>query len=148
MKTWIRTTLHRLAAKMIEPLRPAAVFNAGLFTLFWGLWTANPFWQVFNDDRVYRGLSELFPEWFWGVIAILSGTCMLLGLFVKSYKMLLSSSAVAGWFWTTVGIFLIIEQWRSPLCLVALMATASNALIYLNLRINKSKLGLKGSRLP
>ena len=50
----------------LSRLTPRRYPYLGIYTILWGLWVANPFWDVFSTAPLYSQLSSIAPEVFWG----------------------------------------------------------------------------------
>lgn len=139
----MRTALSRLAAQLIQPLRPLAIIVLGVYTLVWGIWVIEPAWNAIGHGQVFKVMSSLFPEYVWGTLGILIGIVLLFGLIIKSYQVLVVGSTLSGWFWGLITLLLFFGDWHSVLGWTALVFAIHASFIYLNIKINRDIVGLK-----
>ena len=135
-----RRGIARLAEALLLPINPAVAVLLGVYTCLWGIWVANPFWEVFIEEEVYRELSQvafiLPAEVFWGGIAIFCGAVIIYGAVRRSYKSLVTGASVAGWHWFMISIFYFLGDPTATGGLTALMLSVYGAFLWLNVRIN------------
>lgn len=108
----------------------------GAYTFLWGLWVANPFWNVFSKAELYGVLATIAPEVFWGCLAIVVGITVMFGAWKRSYKALVRGAVIAGWHWLMIAIFYFLGDFFSTGGITSLTFAVYAAFLYLNLRVN------------
>lgn len=127
---------RRLGREVLQPINTAAVIILGVFTVLWGLWVFSPFWDVFNRAVVYH-YFQILPEYFWGSVAIASGTAMIYGVLRNSYRSLTMGSMVGFLHWFVIMAFFFAGDWQNTGGVTYLMIAVYCGYIWLNLRVNK-----------
>lgn len=127
---------EKLAQALLLPINPAAVIILGIYTVVWGLWVANPFWDVFHHAHLYAKMATFMPEWVWGILAISMGVITIYGAVKRHYPALVRGAATSGFFWLVVSIFYFAADWASTGGITALVFAVYAAFIYLNIRVN------------
>lgn len=110
--------------------------------MLWGAWVANPWWGVFGESPVFQVMQSLMSEWTWGLVALAFGVILIVGIAQRSYCKLIIGSVLTGWFWSILSIYYFVGDWKSPAGLTAMMFACQSLFMYLNLKINKNRLGL------
>jgi hypothetical protein len=131
-----KTKKESLATVLLRPLNPALIIILGVYTIVWGLWVANPFWEVFSSAELYGALSHIAPEWFWGCLAITAGTVTVYGAVKRHYGPLTRGAQIAGWHWLMISIFYFIGDPLNTGGITALFLAFYGAVVYLNIRVN------------
>jgi hypothetical protein len=109
----------------------------GVYTFLWGLYLINPFWTVFDQAPIYSWLSSVAPETFWGGLAMVVGTFMIVGVMKHTYQAL-TLGAFVGWVhWGAISTGYFLGDWQNTGGLTSAMIAFYCAFVYLNLRINK-----------
>lgn len=127
---------EKLAKALLLPINPAAVILLGIYTVVWGLWVANPFWNVFERADLYMSLANIAPEYLWGLLAIACGTLTIYGAVKRNYGPLVRGAASSGWHWFMISIFYFAADPLSTGGITALIFAVYAAFIYLNIRVN------------
>lgn len=127
---------EKLAKALLLPINPAAVILLGIYTVLWGLWVANPFWEVFKQAELYGVLATVAPEPFWGCLAIFCGLVTCYGAYKRRYRPLVNGSATAGWHWLMISIFYFLGDPLNTGGITALIFAIYAAFVYLNIRVN------------
>ena len=126
----------RLADTLLKPLNPSIIIILGLYTLVWGFWLISPFWSVFDRASLYKSMSEMGPEWGWGLVAILSGLVIIRGATKPSYSNLIAGSSVSFGHWFIISIFYFMGDWQNTGGITSAAFSAYSAIIYLNIKVN------------
>lgn len=121
---------------MLRPLNPVPVLVLGLYTILWGLWIVNPFWEVFTQADIYSAMTQLGGEYFWGSIAVLAGTVTVYGAIKGRPPYLFYGASTAGWHWFTIAIMYFMGDWQNTGGITSLMLAVWAACIYLNVKVN------------
>lgn len=122
---------------MFRPINKAAISIMGVFTLLWGFWVANPFWDVFTTAPLFHFMAALAPEWVWGGAALIVGMIMMYGIIKMSYRSLLRGAQVGFYFWIFASINFFLGDWQNTGGITLFMIAFYCAYITLNLAINK-----------
>lgn len=125
------------------PLNKASTILMAAYTLLWGIWLASPFWDVFTRAPLYSALSAVFPEYAWGIIAILCGLATTWGVLHQSARSLAIGAYVGFIHWLVISGGYFIGDWQNTGGITALTIALYSALIYLNLRVNRDNLPLE-----
>lgn len=118
-----------------KPINPAAILIMAVYTLLWGFWIGNPFWDVFHTSGIYN-IMRVFPEWLWGVTAWLSGLAMLRGVLLRSIDALTLGAFIGFLHWMVIATLYLLGNWQNTGGITSLMIGVYCAYIYLNLRLN------------
>ena len=127
---------EKLASALLRPINPAAVVLLGVYTVVWGFWVANPFWNVFGQAELYGVLATVAPEVFWGSLAIACGLVTCYGAVRRRYKPLVRGAMVAGWHWMMISIFYFMGDPLNTGGITSLTFAVYAAFVFLNLRVN------------
>lgn len=119
-----------------KPINTAAISLMAVYTILWGFWVGNPFWDVFEQSTMYDKMSVAFPEAAWGTFALLIGIGMLLGVVVNSKRSLSWGSFVGFMHWLVISGLYVWSDWQNTAGLTGLMVAVYCAYIYLNIKIN------------
>jgi len=136
------TKSEKLAARLLMPINTSAILLLGVYTIVWGFWVGNPFWDVFTYSDLYRQMAVMAPEWVWGMVGMLTGGVTCWGVLRPSYYSLLTGAAVVGLFWLMITFLYFFGAWQSTGGPTALLLTIYGFFIYLNIKVNKSRLGM------
>jgi len=126
---------ERLAEAMLRPINPAAIILLGVFTLIWGLWVGNPFWEVFPTAKMFSFMS-LAPEAVWGVMALSAGTIISHGAITRKPGALILGAQTGGFFWLLVSLMYFVGDWMNTGGIMTLLLSVYSMFIYLNLKVN------------
>lgn len=127
---------EKLAKALLLPINPAAVIILGVYTVVWGLWVANPIWNVFEHAKLFVEMSHVAPEWAWGLLAISMGCITIYGAVKRYYAALVRGAASSGFFWLVVAVFYFAGDWANTGGITALVFAVYAFFIYLNIRVN------------
>lgn len=127
---------EKLAKALLLPINPAAVILLGIYTIVWGIWVANPFWDVFARAGLYHVMATVAPEWAWGVLAVFVGCVTTYGAVKRYYEALTRGAAAAGWFWLMIAIFYFMGDFFSTGGITSLCFAVYSGFIYCNIRVN------------
>lgn len=125
-----------LLAALTKPINTAAISLMAFYTMLWGVWVGNPFWDVFEQSMMYDKMSVAFPEAVWGAFAFVIGTGMLLGVVVNSKKSLSLGSFAGFMHWLVISGLYVWSDWQNTAGLTGFMVAVYCAYIYLNIKIN------------
>lgn len=135
------TRRRRFWIDFLKPVNLALSFLLGLFTMLWGVWVGNPFWDVFGRAPLYNFMS-FFPEWSWGVVAILAGLTIVYGAWHPSYLAITRGSWVGTIYWLLVSIMFFLGDWQNTGGITAATLAILSAFIWVNLRVNEENFAL------
>lgn len=130
------TRRERFAEALLRPVNKAAIVLLGVYTVLWGLWVANPFWDAFQSAQLFNHLGMIAPEAFWGVLAIFCGLVTIRGAWKRSYRALVMGAGVVGWHWLMIATFYFMGDWTNTGGITSLTFAVYAAYIYLNIRVN------------
>jgi hypothetical protein len=125
---------------MTQPINTSAALIMSLYTFVWGLYVANPFWEVFDSAPVYSTLDKLAPEWFWGCFAIAVGFSMTIGIIRHTYKTLTHAAFGGFLHWAIISLGYFAGDWQNTGGLTAFMVAFYCGFVYLNLQVNKDNI--------
>lgn len=125
-----------MAKALLLPINPAAVILLGIYTVMWGFWVANPFWNVFGQAQLYGVLAQVAPEAFWGCLAIVCGFVTIYGAVKRRYGPLVRGAVFSGWHWSMISIFYFLGDPLNTGGITALIFAVYAAFVYLNIRVN------------
>lgn len=126
---------EKLANAMLKPINPAMIVLLGVFTIVWGFWVGNPFWDVFPHATLYSAMVFM-SEGSWGLIATAAGIIICHGAFTRKVGALILGAATGGVFWMVVSLMFFIGDWMNTGGITALTISIYCACIYLNLKVN------------
>lgn len=132
----IKKSLKVLSQDILRPINTAAIMIMGVYTVFWGLWVASPFWDVFSRAPVYHYFMIL-PETFWGIVAITAGVIMVYGVLERSYHSLTTGSMIGFLHWLVISVFFLVGDWQNTGWVTYTMITVYCAFVWLNIRVNR-----------
>lgn len=137
------TLAVRARQTLLVPINPAYTLIVGVYTLVWGFWLSNPFWEVFTQAPLYGALSAVLPEVYWGLFAMLCGGIMIWGVAKHSYESL-TKGAYAGFLhWLVIAGGYFVGDWQNTGGITSLAIALYCGLVYLNLRVNRDNLRLE-----
>lgn len=135
--TFLDARAIKFRKALMQPINTSAAIILGLYTFVWGVWVANPIWSVFETAEVYATLMSIFPEYAWGLIAIICGSFMVYGCVSSKYKHLVRGSFVGAIHWLVIGICYFLGDWHHTGGITAIMIAVYCSFVYLNLRVNR-----------
>lgn len=130
------TRQEKLAMALLKPINTSAIVILGVYTFIWGLWVCNPFWSVFSQAPLYDAMGALLPEYFWGLLAVVTGVLTIYGSVKRSYATLITGAFASGWFWTIIAIFYFLGDFMNTGGITSATFAIYSGFIYLNIRIN------------
>ena len=138
------TKTEKLARALLLPINPAVVVLLGIYTIVWGFWVANPFWDVFGQAALYSAMANVgfltalgIPaEPFWGILAILCGTVTTYGAIKRRYRSLVLGATVIGWHWFMICILYFMGDPLNTGGITALLMAVYGAFLWVNIRVN------------
>jgi hypothetical protein len=131
--------LNGLKAAMMKPINTSAVIILGVYTTVWGLWVATPLWDVFGTADLYSYMSQLAPELFWGLAAVVAGVVIVWGVIRNSYRSLIIGSWIGFMHWFLISALYFFGDWQNTGGITALAIGIYSAFVYLNLKVNHKK---------
>lgn len=132
----MKNHLERWADSMLRPINTNIISLLGFSTILWGVWIANPFWSVFNKSAVFDPM-HFFPEWSWGVLAVIIGVLTLRGAFKPSYSNLHTGSFAAAVHWLIITMAWVIGDWQNPAFILSFTFCIYAAFVCLNINVNR-----------
>lgn len=129
--------LDAVKEAMFRPINAAAISILGIFSTLWGIWVANPFWDVFTQAQIFESMRWIMPEWTWGLTAFAVGATMVYGVYKKSYLSLRNGALAGFYFWLFGSINFFVGDWRNTGGITLLMIAFYCGYVALNLRINR-----------
>lgn len=132
------TRTEKIAVSILRPINPSLIIVLAIYTIFWGLWLANPFTHVFGAAAIYSAMSALLPEVVWGGIAIASGLLIMRGALKPSFSNLQIGAFVGFFHWFIIGILYLMGDWINTGGITALTFAIYSAIIWVNIKLNRS----------
>lgn len=133
--------LEKLAVKLRHilsiPVNSAIALITGLYTLLWGLWVINPFWDVFSRASLFHALNTVMPEVGWGAVALVTGLFMVWGVTKHSWKSLSWGSFAGFTHWLVISGGYFVGDWQNTGGITSLVLAVYCGYIYLNLRVSR-----------
>ena len=130
--------IEKFKQSMFRPLNRSAISIMGVFSILWGIWVGNPWWSVFDRAQVFSFMTVFFPEWAWGIIAIIVGLVMMYGVAKDSYHALKNGALAGFYFWLFASINFFVGDWQNTGGITLLMIAIYCGYVALNTFINKS----------
>ncbi len=131
-----------LAERLARPINPASQIFFAIYTIIWGGFVLSPLWDVFSQAPIYRQMSNIAPEAFWGSVALICGSMMLWGVLKNSIKSLTVGAFIGFTHWLVISMAFVYSDWQNPGWLGSSMVCLLCGYIYLNMRLNKNKFAL------
>lgn len=122
---------------MFRPINKAASAILGLFSILWGFWVGNPWWEVFTQAEIFHVMEWVMPEWLWGVTAFLVGVSMLFGLIRSHFNFLVGGCYLGFYFWTFASTCFFLGDWKNTGGITLAMIALYSGYVALNLSINR-----------
>jgi hypothetical protein len=139
----MRERLEVLAKGLLAPVNPYFTALLGVFTFLWGLFVLCPTWDVFFRAGVYSKALGIAPEWAWGAWATVCGACILIAVYRGPIRLFTASLGFAIWHWATVAGMLWWGDWQNTAGLTYSLIGCYAIIMYLNIRVNFHKKGVK-----
>ena len=135
----------KIVSDLLRPINTSGIILLGVFSVIWGLWVANPFWNVFDRAQVYEALAYA-PEWAWGVGSVIVGIAMLAGVFFNSYESLTRGAKAGFYYWLIVSVLFFVGDWQNTAGLAYLLVTVYCAFVWVNIRVNRHNYNFREDR--
>lgn len=127
----------RFIRDVLQPINTAAISIMGVYTILWGIWVANPWWNTFERAQAFEIMALVAPEYIWGLVAISVGIIIMRGTIKQSYNALTRGALFGFLQWITVSGFFFFGDWQNTGGITYLMLAVYCGFIWLNLRVNK-----------
>lgn len=132
---------------LLLPINPAVVVLLGIYTMLWGFWVANPWWDVFDRAPLYDDMQNAAfiqwiaaagvpPEVFWGGVALTCGALITHGAIKRSYNSLVRGAIIAFFHWGLISLFYFMGDWQNTGGITAGLMGIYGAFLYVNIRVN------------
>ena len=105
--------------RLAEPTNPITPLLHGLMTTIYGIWVMIPSWNAYGKSHVYRLVTQVAPEVFWGALATTVGLVMIYGVLKFSPRWLKISAGVGVWFWSMFFTLSVFGDYQSTICVFA-----------------------------
>src|SRR5438128_2073158 len=132
----------KLTRALLKPINTSAIVLLGVYTVAWGFWIGNPFWNEFAIEPSLRVLSSFAPEFIWGLVALIAGAVIVYGVLKPSYENLTRGALCGFIYWVVMATLEFVSNWQSVGGITALLFGLYAAYIYVNIRVNKVRMGL------
>jgi hypothetical protein len=121
---------------LLSPLQRSSIVALGIYTFFWGLWVAAPWWSVFDQAELFSTMGLIAPEVFWGGLAVACGASIIISAW-KMFPRGVMDAAVITWaHWLMIAIFYFVGDWQNTGGITSLSIAIYAAFIYLNIKVN------------
>lgn len=130
----LRRAWESLATALARPINKVAAVVLSIYTFLWGVWIANPFWDVFGNAHVYDWLSGVAPEEYWGSMAMAVGAIMTYGVIRGSRNSLTIGAFVGFIYWLIIAMGYFAGDWKNTGGITSSAMALYCAAIYLNIR--------------
>ena len=128
---------EKVALSLLKPINPSLIIILGVYTVVWGLWILNPFWDVFASAPLYSQMAHIANEYVWGGIAITAGLIITRGATKPSYSNIQIGAIVAFFHWFTISILYFVGDWMNTGGITALMLAVYSGIVWLNIKVNR-----------
>jgi hypothetical protein len=128
---------------LMRPINTASTIIISAYTILWGCWIVNPFWNIFDHSPLYSWMQSVAPEGYWGGQAILVGVAITYGVLRNSYRSLTCGAFIGFLHWLLISVGYFIADWQNTGGVTSLMISVYCAFVYLNIRINRHNLPFK-----
>jgi hypothetical protein len=130
----LKRAWQELATALSKPINKVAAVVLSVYTFLWGLWIANPFWDVFEKSAIYSWLNGVAPETFWGILAMIVGGVMTYGVIRGSINSLTIGAFVGFIHWLVIAMGYFVGDWKNTGGITSSAMALYCAAIYLNIR--------------
>lgn len=130
------TKTEKLAQSLLKPINPSVIIVLGIYTIVWGLWIFNPFWDVFTVSPLYSTMAGIGSEYIWGMIAIVSGIIICRGAVVPEFNNIQLGSLIGFFHWLVISTLYFIADWHSTAGLSAAAFAIYSGLVWVNTKVN------------
>lgn len=131
------TNKEKIQVALMRPVNPSFIVILGIYTVVWGMWIINPFWNVFTSAPLYSAMGAAAPEYVWGGIAIVAGTITTYGALKPSYTNLHLGAFVAALHWLAISMMYFIGDWINTGGITALCFAVYAGIVWVNIKVNK-----------
>jgi hypothetical protein len=131
----LRRAWRELELLVSRPINRFTAATLSVYTILWGFWLSNPFWQVFNQAALYDWMAEVASETVWGIGAMTVGAVMLYGVIRASHKSLTIGAFVGFIHWLLIALGYFAGNWQNTGGITSLFMATYCGIIYLNLRV-------------
>ena len=128
--------MSRIIEALLRPVNRAVIIILGAYTVLWGVWVANPYWDVFTRAPLYDELNHFGSEPFWGIIAMVCGGITIYGATKPSFRALCAGAVVAFFHWLMISVFYFVGDWQNTGGITSLTFSILAAYIFLNIKVN------------
>jgi hypothetical protein len=135
MYAFLRRAWRGLVEALYRPINRVAAGTLSVYTMLWGLWLFNPFWEVFSQGAVYSWLASVANEAVWGTMAFVVGVVMTYGVMRASNKSLTIGAFVGFLHWLLIALGYFAGDWKNTGGITSTAMAVYCAAIYLNLRV-------------
>jgi len=135
MLSVLKRAWRGLVRELYRPINRVAAGTLSIYTILWGLWLSNPFWEVFPHVKIYSWLGNVASETAWGILAVGVGVIMTYGVIRASEKSLTIGAFVGFLHWLLISIGYFAGNWQNPGGITSMAMAVYCAAIYLNLRV-------------
>lgn len=126
-----------LKNRMLLPINPTGSILLGLYTILWGFWISNPWWDVFDRAELYSGMQDLAPEWLWGAAAVAASIVTLYGAIKPSYRSFTIGALILAWHWGMVSLMYFLGDWQNTGGITSALIFTYAVYIFVNVRVNR-----------
>ncbi|QIN94014.1 hypothetical protein PP459_gp220 [Streptomyces phage Wakanda] len=135
MYSLLKRAWRGLVREIHRPINRVAAGTLSIYTMLWGLWLSNPFWEVFSQGKLYGWLGSVADETVWGLLALGVGAVMTYGVVKASPKSLTIGAFVGFLHWLLIAIGYFAGNWMNTGGITSVAMAIYCAAIYLNLRV-------------
>jgi hypothetical protein len=135
MLNMLRRAWRELELLVSRPINRFTAAALSTYTMLWGVWLSNPFWQVFNQSPLYRWMADVASETVWGLGAVSVGVIMLYGVIRSSKKSLTIGAFVGFIHWLLIAVGYFAGSWQNTGGITSIFMATYCGVIYLNLRV-------------
>lgn len=103
----------------------------GAYTLLWGAWIGNPFWDAFSARAgLYDEMADFMPEWAWGLHASIIGFAILYGVWHHWPRGLVWGHVAGVYHWGLIAVLYAAGDWRNTGAITALFLAVSTHMLW------------------
>lgn len=132
----LRMVEEKFAKALLLPINTSAVVILGIYAFVWGLWVANPWWDVFPTRHLYDAMNSVMPEYLWGIASIIAGLFTIYGAVTRKYNALLLGASISTIFWLIISIFYFIGDYQQTGGITAAAFSLYASYVYTNIKVN------------
>ena len=126
-------TLQRLRGLLLDYDFEFSELFGGAVAFLWGFWLLLP-WSTFAASPSFAAMSELAPEWAWGLFICSLGTTQLVGLIANRWQWRRRSTLSMCLVWVFVSVMFMIANFPSTSSVVYPLIFLSQLWAYLRMR--------------